>query len=429
MAINNGNIKTFSSNLTNIKDSLNTSWSGEASLSLSDSLSDSILGLDGVFSSLEVFNTAFGKLEKYKENETEIANYERLILFEEQHPSLASTETYIVNGVSKTRIIYVVDNEKIRRLQAERDILVEENIGLKEEINDLLSSINGESLDIDATPVDFDENSITSYSAVSKDGIKYSVDIIGTPDKNTTVILVNHGGGGSYRQLNDYLSNSGVDKENAIIIRYSRDGKVDQSYKLLDEVSSQYNIPSKNCTTAGFSAGGKYAIKQMAAFVAEHPEIKNPSVFLIDASKASDKVTKEELKALGDSGAVIFSVQREDVDEEAINHSEWHDEYGINFVKIGDYQCRSQSNSHNAVFSGYFNNGILNYQTGEGTFKDLTYTNQKGEIINSYGDFRFYNPEVEGNWESIDITNKTIKETYQEIGLEYRKDTVESLTV
>ena len=66
MAINNSNIKSFSSNLTNIKDSLNTSWNGEASLTLCDSLSDSISGLDVLFSSMEVFNTALGKLEKYK---------------------------------------------------------------------------------------------------------------------------------------------------------------------------------------------------------------------------------------------------------------------------------------------------------------------------------------------------------------------------
>ena len=66
MAINNSSIKSFSSNLTNIKDSLNTSWNGEASLTLSDALSDSISGLDVLSSSMEVFNTALGKLEKYK---------------------------------------------------------------------------------------------------------------------------------------------------------------------------------------------------------------------------------------------------------------------------------------------------------------------------------------------------------------------------
>ena len=417
MAINNSNIKSFSSNLTNIKDSLNTSWNGEASLTLCDSLSDSISGLDVLFSSMEVFNTALGKLEKYKKNETEIANYERLILFEERHPTLASSETYVQNGVRKTRIIYVVDNEKIRRMQAERDILVEENIILKEEINALLESIDDEPLDIDVIDPDFRDH----YSDVSEDGISYEVDIIGTPNENTTVILVNHGGGGSYRPLNNFLSNSEIGKGNAIIIRYKRDAKAEQSYKLLDEISSQYNIPLENCTTAGFSAGGKYAIKQMADFVAEHPEVKNPTVFLIDPHKASDKVTKDELKSLGDSGALIVGVQRNKggVHDE-INYEEWHD-YGINFLYMTDNISKTHEDINTGVFTGYFNNGLFNYQIGKGTMPVIPVEGYNGEIVNAYDDFRFYNPEVDGNWESIDITNKTIDETYQELGLEYRE--------
>lgn len=413
MSVDNLNKKEIISNLANLKNSLDISWNGEASLSFNDSFDDVILGLDDIYSNLDVFDKALSKLDKYMENDVAIANYERLILFEEQHPSKRSETTYYLNGVSKIKVEYVVDVDKVKKLQADRDLLVEENVLLKEEIIGLLASIGNDSLEVDVIDPDFRDH----YSDVSADGITYEVDIIGTPNENTTVILLNHGGGGGrFSQLKEYLSNEGLKKENVIIIRYTRDGKPNKSYKLLDEVSSKYNIPIQNCTTAGFSAGGELAVRQMADFVAEHPEVKNPTVFLIDAHKVQDKVKKDQLKSLGDSGALIVSVQRNNggVHDE-INHEEWHD-YGIDFL----YMTDNQSKEHEDVFPGYFTNGLFNYQIGEGTMPVIPVESNNGEIINAYDDFRVYNPDVEGNWESIDITNKTIEDTYQELGLEYR---------
>ena len=256
--------------------------------------------------------------------------------------------------------------------------------------------------------LDFGNNKdveIRSYDALSADGIKYKVDIVGEPNENTTIILLNHGAGGSYKELDSYLENEGIDKGNAIIIRYPRDGKSDKSYKLMEEVSEKYNIPIQNCTTAGFSAGGKYAIKQMADLVSEHPEIEQPIVMLIDAYEASSKVTKDELKALGDSGAILFSVQREGVDQEYINHNEWASQYGINFVKVGDNQCKGNVDPHKAVLTGYFENGGFDYQVGNGGFRVVTLTNKNGDTFESYEQPKFYNHET-GNWEFFDLKNK-----------------------
>ena len=256
---------------------------------------------------------------------------------------------------------------------------------------------------------------VTSYDAVSADGIKYKVDLIGEPNENTTIILLNHGAGGSYKELDSYLQNEGIDKSNAIIIRYPRDGKSDKAYKLMEEVSSKYNIPIKNCTTAGFSSGGKYAIKQMAALVAAHPEIDQPVVMLVDAYEASSKVTNDELKALGDSRAILFSVQREGVDQEFIKHDEWSNQYGINFVKISDNQCKNASDPHKAVLAGYFENGGFDYQTGNGGFRVETLTTRNGETINSYEQPKVYNPKT-GNWDVMDMNNMIINKNNKSIG-------------
>ena len=262
---------------------------------------------------------------------------------------------------------------------------------------------------------------VTSYEDVSEDGIKYFVDIIGDVNQDTTIILVNHGAGGSYKALDSFLENDDVTKGNAIIIRYPLDGKSDKAYKLMEEVSEKYNVPIQNCTTAGFSAGGKQAIKQMADLVAAHPEIEQPIVMLIDAYQASNKVTDEELKALGDSGAIIFSVQREGVDQENINHEEWSSEYGINFVKVSDNQCKTSTDPHTAVFNGYFESGLFNYQVGEGNFQVKELTTSNGTTINNYDDFRVYNAET-GEWNSVDLNNKSLNQTYKTLGYDYSED-------
>lgn len=266
---------------------------------------------------------------------------------------------------------------------------------------------------------------VTSYDAVSADGIKYSVDIIGEVDENTTIILLNHGAGGSYKALDSFLENGDIAKGNAIIIRYPLDGKSENAYKLMEEVSDKYNVPIQNCTTAGFSAGGKQAIKQMADLVAAHPEIEQPVVMLIDAYEASKKVTDEELKALGDSGAIIFSVQRDGVDEEYINHEQWANEYGINFVKVDDNQCKTVGGDdlsvHSAVFSGYFASGLFNYQVGEGNIQVKEITTNNGTTVNNYDNFRVYNAET-GEWDSVELNNKSLNETYKTLGYDYSED-------
>lgn len=290
-----------------------------------------------------------------------------------------------------------------------------------------LSKINAESayyfMDILAeefADLDFANNKkdveITSYDAVSKDNIKYRVDVIGEVNENTRVILMNHGGGGSYKELDSYLENEDIVKGNAIIIRYPRDGKTEKSYRLMEEVSQKYNIPIQNCTTVGFSAGGKYAIKQMADLVAEHPEIKQPVVMLVDAYEASSKVTTDELEALGSSGAILFSVQREGVDQEYINHDLWSNQYGINFVKISDNQCKNNVDPHNAVLTGYFENGGFDYQAGNGGFRVETLSNRKGELYASYEQPRFYNSET-GKWELFDNNNEILNSKNPTISL------------
>ena len=252
----------------------------------------------------------------------------------------------------------------------------------------------------------------------SADGIKYTIDIIGEPDENTTIILVNAGSGGSYKPLDSFLEDDGIKKNNAIIIRFARGSENynKNAYKLMEEVSDKYNIPIQNCTTAGFSAGGKYAVKQMADLVAAHPEIKQPIVMLVDAYEAGKKVDTEDLKALGKSGAILFSTQRNGVDQEYINHAEWSD-YGIDFVKLSDNQCKvDKADPHKAVFTGYFESGLFNYQVGNRGFHIDTVTNRKGETIEMYENPRFYNPET-GTWDYFDIENKSLNKSTESLVL------------
>ena len=135
--------KFKSNNLTWIKNNMVSTWSGYASDELCTSLGNAITEIEQIKTQINTFDKALSILEKYKKNKIAIANYERLILFEEKNPSLQTTETYIENGFSKTRTVYVVDNNKIKKLQGFRDDLVDENKLLKTEIEGLLASITG----------------------------------------------------------------------------------------------------------------------------------------------------------------------------------------------------------------------------------------------------------------------------------------------
>ena len=277
---------------------------------------------------------------------------------------------------------------------------------------------------------------IVPHSGESADGLEYTYYFFGEPDEDTKIILVNPGSGSSFDALKTYIENDELEKGNAIVIAYdwnsnSNRRKNDKAYKIMEEISAQYNIPIENCTTAGFSAGGRYAVEQMADLTTAHPEIKNPVIMLIDSYKAAERVKEEDIKALGDSSAVIFSINRANKNpQEEINHKEWA-EQGINFIRVTDNEsltAGSGDEAHKAVFRGYFNNGVFNYQVGEGMFQTGTFTNRKGENFDKYTKPTIYNYE-ENQWNDIDIDNKSINSTYYIMGLNPEKNNTPTVSL
>lgn len=147
--MNNGNsvyldTKSFegiSSNLNSLKQQINGVWSGDAATTFDSAYSEIISSIDQLTTQINIFNSALAKLETYKSNKVAIANLEQLISNELANPSLPSTESYVENGVTKSRTIYVVNQSLISAWQTQISLLTEENNALRNEINALLSNI------------------------------------------------------------------------------------------------------------------------------------------------------------------------------------------------------------------------------------------------------------------------------------------------
>lgn len=134
--------ETFtSSNINSIKSDMEAIWNGSASDALCISFSEAITAIDDIKSEIGTFDSALALLESYKENDRLILNNINAIEQEETYPSLKSTQTYMEDGVEKTRIIYKVNQSIIATCTQTINTLRTENAELRTEIEGLLSTI------------------------------------------------------------------------------------------------------------------------------------------------------------------------------------------------------------------------------------------------------------------------------------------------
>ncbi len=141
--IESNGLETVNRDLTTLKTDINAIWKGSAATSLCGEYDTALTKLTQTINQIEPFNTAVTKLEEYKANKLRIEELNAQIANERANPSLKTTETYTVLGVTKSRTVYVVDEAKISTWQKEIDMLTEKNLTLKNEINAIIASITG----------------------------------------------------------------------------------------------------------------------------------------------------------------------------------------------------------------------------------------------------------------------------------------------
>ena len=132
--VDNRIIGEINNDFNNVKSKVKSVWSGIAANSFDLSLSDNILAIDKINISIDSFNNVLANLALYKENKAKIADLERQIAEEFANPSLKSSETYTENGVTRTRVVYVVDQALIARLRGQITVLTADNERLRENI-------------------------------------------------------------------------------------------------------------------------------------------------------------------------------------------------------------------------------------------------------------------------------------------------------
>ena len=132
--VDNRIIGEINNDFNNIKSKVKSVWSGMAANSFDLSLSDNISAIDKINAAIDAFNNVLSNLALYRENKAKIEDLERQIAAELAHPSLKTTETYTENGVTRTRVVYVVDQALIARLQGQITVLTADNERLRENI-------------------------------------------------------------------------------------------------------------------------------------------------------------------------------------------------------------------------------------------------------------------------------------------------------
>ena len=144
--IDNKNLDVLNCDFSSIKSNIKNIWSGSVASSFDLSFNGFISAIDKVYDSLNTFNNILSNLALYKENKKKISELERQIEQEINNPSLKTTESYVENGVTKTVIKYVVDQELIDRLRNQINILLEENENLKENMTVSCNSITSSNI-------------------------------------------------------------------------------------------------------------------------------------------------------------------------------------------------------------------------------------------------------------------------------------------
>lgn len=167
--INNKCLDELCYDFTSLKSTISDVWKGQASSSFNVNFSKSIKAIESVYESLNTFNNILSQLEIYKENKTKIANLEAQIENERNNPSLKTTESYVENGVSKTRDKYVIDYALINSLQREMENLINENNRLKEELNSMCESLVSSNTSSNLQPKN---NSDISHRGYSPGGVR-----------------------------------------------------------------------------------------------------------------------------------------------------------------------------------------------------------------------------------------------------------------
>ena len=201
--MNNGHadvsgLETASTNLNSLKGEISSIWSGTASNSYISQYDTVLNSLTAVRNQIELFNTAVDKLEVYKANKMRIEELEGQIANERAHPSKRTTETSTILGITYTKTVYVVDQDKINTWQAEINELTEKNQVLRNEINAIISSITGvaqgDGIDIGSiTVTDMEGNDITEKINQSL----YAIDNL-LPKNNTDISHRGYTPGGIY---------------------------------------------------------------------------------------------------------------------------------------------------------------------------------------------------------------------------------------
>ena len=191
--------ETFSSrNLNSIKSDMESIWSGTASEALCSSLNETILAINDTESYLVSYDSALSLLDTYKRNENVIKEYEKSISYEQNNPGVRNIITVMVDGESKNETFYTVNRAMINLWTESMNSLINDNVVIKKQIEELLSSIlpnnlqpknntdiahRGSKFDGERNNYKIGDNSLEAFINAGKNGFwGAEADVIQAPD-------------------------------------------------------------------------------------------------------------------------------------------------------------------------------------------------------------------------------------------------------
>ena len=235
-----------------------------------------------------------------------------------------------------------------------------------------------------------------------------------TIDENTTILVYEHGSGGSVESAREYAQTV---QPNQIIIAPSRTSDntthYNQVMEMVEQLRKEYNITNYNLDSSGFSAGGYSGLAVASLNIEAHKEELGPQiVYMVDDysnSYSSPKTTYNNLHLdnLKDNNSIMFALEAPVKYGEAKYRAQaaanYYAEQGINVVRV---ECKYDYN-HNTVKRLFFEKGFANFSQGNTTLPN-----------DDYFVYRVYNKDTK-SWEVIDVNEiDSLDKIYNYFGID-----------
>lgn len=236
---------------------------------------------------------------------------------------------------------------------------------------------------------------------VTENGQKFEAYIPNDYDKNTNVILYEHGDGGYYNDWRTYKAKFEAGECESIIIRADRN----KSIELYNHIIEEYGLSRDNTVNVSFSGGTPYAFTETNQMIEQNQGGRAPLNVILDGyvsySHLNNNGTSE---AISNADGIILAFGRGRGTTYYDTYKNYARTSGVNIILFHDKS--DYGKSHVGVNNSFMEAGLLEYIEG------------RGELPDRY-EIEIYDAET-GEFKKLEHSDVAkLKDVYELFGLDY----------